>query len=380
MKKLFFSFILLFVFIFVHAQEESQYLAGTIPVVDGKVTFSSTFTNPLMSQEQMYNQLLVWSQKRFKTDEQNFGRVLYSNPEKGQIVNQGSEYIIFSQKALSLDRTKINYRLIFLLSPSKCEMTISNIHYIYGEKDEKILAEEWITDEVALNKSKTKLIYGTKKFRIKTIDLINELENEVKGVLSIQTEPEIKTSIVAEVQDIFGTPSDKDSEIPGYSRIIPEKLPGNIIKLLSQYWMLITAGNEANTNMMTASWGGLGYLYNKPITFCFINPARYTYQLMEKEDTYTLSFYTEAHREALKYCGSHSGKNDDKIKATGLTPITTPSGSKAFSEAWIIIECKKILSPPITPEAINDEKLRKEWDGKPMHKMYIGEIINVWIK
>lgn len=380
MKKSFFSLIFSLVITSMYAQDEAQYLAGAVPVIDGKVKFSSTFTNPLLSQEQMFNQLLNWSQKRFKTEEKNFGRVLYSNSEKGQIVNQGSEYIIFAQKALSLDRAKINYRLVFLLSPSKCEMEISNINYIYGEKDEKLLAEEWITDDMALNKSKTKLMYGTKKFRIKTIDLINELENEIKGILSVQTEPELKTSTMTTEQNIFKTPSDENSGMPGYSRIAPEKIPGNIIKLLSQDWMLITAGNGENNNVMTASWGGLGYLYNKPVAFCFINPSRYTYQYMEKGDVYTLSFYTEAHREALKYCGTHSGENHDKIKDTGLTSVKTPSGSTAFSEAWMIIECKKTLSQSIIPEALHDEKLRNEWKGKPMHKMYIGEILNVWIK
>ncbi|MBP6069743.1 MAG: flavin reductase [Bacteroides sp.] len=150
--------------------------------------------------------------------------------------------------------------------------------------------------------------------------------------------------------------------------------------MLSEDWMLITAGNNSQFNMMTASWGGLGFLYEKPVTYCFINPTRYTYQLMEKNDTYTLSFYTEAYRNALQYCGSNSGKDTDKVKGAGLTPITTPLGSKAFSEAWLIIECRKLVSQSLTPEAINNNELQQKWMGKQLHKMYIGEIINVWVK
>ena len=66
--------------------------------------------------------------------------------------------------------------------------------------------------------------------------------------------------------------------------------------------------------MMTASWGGLGHMYNKPVAFCFINPTRYTYQLMENNDTYTLSFYTETYRDILNYCGTNSGRDKDKVK------------------------------------------------------------------
>ena len=101
---------------------------------------------------------------------------------------------------------------------------------------------------------------------------------------------------------------------------------------------------------------------------------------MESGDTYTLSFYTEAYRDALNYCGHNSGKDADKVKAAGLTPITTPSGAKAFSEAWLILECKKLVSQSLIPEALADPALKTQWSGKPMHKMYIGEIINVWVK
>ena len=168
--------------------------------------------------------------------------------------------------------------------------------------------------------------------------------------------------------------------LQGYKQLSPDKIPGNIIKMLNEDWMLITAGTDAKYNMMTASWGGLGVLYGKPTITCFINPTRYTYQLMEANETYTLTFYTEAYREALQYCGSNSGRDKDKVKGSGLTPITTPSGSKAFSEAWLIIECRKMVGQSLSHDALFDEKVKNEWVGKQLHKMYIGEIMNVWVK
>ena len=44
----------------------------------------------------------------------------------------------------------------------------------------------------------------------------------------------------------------------------------NFIKNIGDEWMLITAGNKDGYNMMTASWGGIGVLYNKPVAICFI--------------------------------------------------------------------------------------------------------------
>lgn len=370
---------------------DKKYLAGAVPMVDGKVTFTKEWNVPGLSKGQIYDIVLKWAQKRFITDKDSNGRILYQNKEKGQIACSGEEYIVFSDKRLALDRTRIYYRPIFFCSEGKCKMEISNISFDYSVYKERLMAEEWITDKDVLSKDQTKLLPKIAKFRIKTIDFVEDLTDELQGSLGIVP---IKTPVretvavtsepLPEVPVSFSPAISQDtpatSALAGYKSISPDRIPGNVIRLLSDSWSLITAGEGNSFNMMTASWGGLGYLYNKPVSFCFISPSRYTYQLMEKGDTYTISFYTETYREALQYCGTHSGKEADKVQATGLTPIQTPSGSRAFSEAWMIIECKKTVNQSFTPEAIADPVLKQEWEGKPMHKMYIGEIINVWVK
>ena len=144
--------------------------------------------------------------------------------------------------------------------------------------------------------------------------------------------------------------------------------------------MLITAGNAEKANMMTASWGGAGVLYNKPVAICFINPARYTYSIMEKSETFTLTFYPGEYKDVLQYCGTKSGRDEDKIKGSGLTPVYTESGAVAFSQACVIIECRKMLSQSLMLDSIENEQERNKRAMQPMHKMYIGEILNVWVK
>jgi hypothetical protein len=195
-----------------------------------------------------------------------------------------------------------------------------------------------------LNKDKSKLVRGLSKFRVKTVDFADALFTNAQTAMGAapavaQTAAPAATAAAVQVATVkpdvssipavtANTPSASGTaSLNGYKAIAPDKIPGNIIKMLSEDWMLITAGNNSQFNMMTASWGGLGFLYEKPVTYCFINPTRYTYQLMEKNDTYTLSFYTEAYRNALQYCGSNSGKDTDKVKGAGLTPITTPLGN-----------------------------------------------------
>ncbi len=247
------------------------------------------------------------------------------------------------------------------------------------QKAKETTAPSVITIDVSKGIASSSLSQGENPTEIKS-NTTSPIENTVTAATTVPvaTKTVIGSAYGTKQTDIHEETTATSME--GYKRIAPENIPGNIYKMLSQDWMLITAGNNEKFNMMTASWGGLGNLYQKPVAFCFINPSRYTYQLMEKNDTYTLTFYNENSREALKVCGSQSGRNTDKVKASGLTPLTTPSGSKAFKEAWLIIECKKMVAQSLNPEALKNETLKQEWEGKTMHKMYIGEIINIWMK
>ena len=390
--------ILLFIPGLLHAQIDPKYAEGTVPVVDGKVVFTKNIPAPGQSKDAIYNALLQWANQRFLPDEEFQSRVLFSDAQAGQIACLGQQYLVFTDKALALDRATVNYQLAINCQDGQAQLKISAIRYLYniGDNREVIAAEDQITDEYSFNKKKDKLIKATGKFRIATIDLVNETFDEATAALGTTTATAAlgtttatatTATPVAPVQQPAPAPSAQTAAIPasgasaleGYKQITPDKIPGNIYKMLSEDWMLITAGNAGGFNMMTASWGGLGHLYNKPVAFCFINPTRYTINFMESKDTYTLSFYTEAYRDALNYCGTHSGKDGNKVQGSGLTPITTPNGSKAFSEAWLIIDCKKMVEQQFTPEAILDPAAREKWGAEP-HKMYICENINVWAK
>lgn len=380
------------------AQTEQKYLAGAVPEVDGKVVFSQEFNVPSHTAGQIYDVLLAWGNTRFK-DENN--RVAYSDREKGEIAALGRDHLVFSSSALSLDRSLMSYRLILECHDNRCVASVMGIRYEYNvsyqREPEKYTAEEWITDKEAVNKEKLNRHNG--KFRMKTIDYVEDLYKDIQAALgaSMATMPSqtvaraepVKTESATtepakaepgKTEPVAAVTESQPSSLEGYRQITADKIPGNIVKMLSEDWMLITAGDDSGFNMMTASWGGLGFLLGKPVAFCFINPARYTYQLMEKNDTFTLTFYTEAYREALQYCGTKSGRDEDKVKGSGLTPLTTPSGSKAFREAWMIIECRKLISQPLSTESISNEEVRKEWIGRQVNKMYAGEIINVWVK
>jgi flavin reductase (DIM6/NTAB) family NADH-FMN oxidoreductase RutF len=162
--------------------------------------------------------------------------------------------------------------------------------------------------------------------------------------------------------------------------IKPQEIKSNVFRLIDSDWMLIAAGTFRHHNMMTASWGGLGVLWNKPVTFCFVRPTRHTYRLMEENDSYTLSFFTERYRPVLNYCGSHSGRDVDKTKETGLTPVAGRPGWVFFAEARMVLECRKLYYQDLNPEAFLNPRILGLYPQRDFHRMYIGEIRHCLIK
>jgi flavin reductase (DIM6/NTAB) family NADH-FMN oxidoreductase RutF len=166
-----------------------------------------------------------------------------------------------------------------------------------------------------------------------------------------------------------------------FQRIQPGEIPDNTFKLIGEDWMLITAGDANSWNTMTASWGTLGVLWNKPVAICFIRPQRFTYQFSERNLFFTLSFFTEQYRDALNFCGTKSGRDYDKAAETGLTIMQTERGSVAFSEARLILECRKIYTDLIQPgQFIMPDLVQKNYPRKDFHRFYIGEVVNTYIK
>lgn len=156
-------------------------------------------------------------------------------------------------------------------------------------------------------------------------------------------------------------------------------LAENAVQLIGNDWMLITAGAKEHFNTMTASWGGMGMLWNKPVMFIFIRPQRYTYEFVEREETFTCSFFDEKHRSKLSFCGTYSGRDCNKIEEVSLTPFFKEK-SIGFTEARIIIECRKIYFQDINPENFILPTIQKHYPDNDYHRMFIGEIISVRIK
>lgn len=153
-----------------------------------------------------------------------------------------------------------------------------------------------------------------------------------------------------------------------------EQLAENPFRLIGEGWMLITAGTLKSWNTMTASWGGLGVLWNRPVAFTFIRPTRRTFDFAERHTQYTLSFFAERWRDALVLCGTRSGRDTDKAQATGLVPVEGSSGTVHFEQARLVLECRKLYSQDIDPACFTDPTIGDNYPNHDYHRMYVGEV------
>ena len=318
------------------AQTDAKYLEGAVPVVDGKVTFTTEMKAETMSKEQIYTTLLEWANKRFQPDEKFNDRVLFQDEAQGMIVVGGEEYMIFSTSALALDRTRIYYHLYITCEAGKYQVNLSRIRYWYDENrngGEKYTAEECITDKWALNKAKTKLAPINGKFRKKTIDLKDELFKEMQAALGNQM-------FALGTQPAPVAPQPQPMQVVQPAQPVQPATTLDTESLIAQaVRMTLTAGNDEQFEIGKESWGGFGEILGKKVAFCLIDSQKTMgNMLMNQSESYKISFYT----------------------ANNNQPAVT-------------IQCKKLMTQSINGEEA--QKMNPNCTVGKSYNMYVGEII-----
>lgn len=151
----------------------------------------------------------------------------------------------------------------------------------------------------------------------------------------------------------------------------------NAFQMIGKDWFLICASNGNSSNCMTASWGQMGVLWNKPIFTCVIRPQRYTFEFVEKTDTVSICFFDETYRSALTFCGRNSGRDVDKIAVTGLTPIYE-NDTVYYEQANLVLICKKIYVSDIKETQFLDQSIcNSAYPDKDYHRSYTLEVLKV---
>ena len=150
----------------------------------------------------------------------------------------------------------------------------------------------------------------------------------------------------------------------------------DIFSAFDKKWALLTAGDKQSFNTMTISWGALGTIWGKPTATVYVRTSRYTHEFMDKYDYFTVSFYPEACRKTLGVLGTKSGREMDKMRASGLTPVAA-GPSMSFAEAECTLVCKKMYMQPLATERMPAEIAQALYAKDAPHDMYFGEVVEI---
>ena len=142
-----------------------------------------------------------------------------------------------------------------------------------------------------------------------------------------------------------------------YIEISPKEFNESAFKLIGKDWMLISAqSKQGDVNAMTASWGGMGVMWAKDVAYVVIRPQRYTKEFIDETNKFSLSFFGEEYREKLKYFGTVSGRDEDKIVSSGLA-VNYENKTPYFQDAKITILCNTLYKQNMDKNCFLDENL-----------------------
>lgn len=149
----------------------------------------------------------------------------------------------------------------------------------------------------------------------------------------------------------------------------------NPFNLIGKEWMLISAARpDGEVNTMTASWGGLGFIWNKPVAYIFIRPQRYTKEFIDASSTLSLSFLPKEYRKELGYLGATSGRDEAKIEKSGLK-VAFDGETPYFEESTTVMLGHKLYAQDFDPAGFIDKGCDTSWyPEKDYHTVYVVEI------
>lgn len=164
-----------------------------------------------------------------------------------------------------------------------------------------------------------------------------------------------------------------------FKKIDIKDLKLNPFAAINEDWLLISAQKEGQVNTMTASWGGVGVIWNKNVATVYIRPQRYTREFVDASDYFTLTFF-KGYKKELGVLGTKSGRDGDKIKEVGFD-LTMVENQPTFKQGELVFICRKLYKGSIVPEGfIAPDIDEKNYPEKDYHYIYLGEIEAVYQK
>lgn len=147
---------------------------------------------------------------------------------------------------------------------------------------------------------------------------------------------------------------------------------------------LITTKSGEKVNSMTIGWGTMGVEWGKPIFITYVRQHRFTWKQLRENPEFTVNIpMDEDAKQILRYCGTKSGRDTDKIADLGLTLVEPTSISvPGIKELPLTLECRVLYRQSQEPNSIPEEIRNKFYaDNVPgdYHDAFYAEIVAAYI-
>lgn len=147
---------------------------------------------------------------------------------------------------------------------------------------------------------------------------------------------------------------------------------------LSKSKALLITKRDDKINAMQIGWGYMGYMWKKPSIIISVRHSRYSYELLRKSDEFVVSIpESDEFKEALKICGTKSGKDVDKIEMCGFNMEEGTNVTVPHIKGCLSYECKVMYKQTIDSELVNEQLHDLSYKNNDYHVMIYGEIIAV---
>lgn len=326
-----------------------KYLKNAVPLVNGKVVFSTQNTTMAVEGKELYRMLHKWASERFVSKDGLQARIAYADENKGDIVAVVEEYMVFSSSALSLDRTRIYYRYRIHVDGNRYSAELSRIRYWYNEArngGQRYTAEEWITDDVALNKAGTKVYPVMGKFRRKTIDLKDDLFTSMREYVDPQYSFELRRKKTPEPA-LVAPPSQES--MPKIAIAETEKtaerkevvLPDDLAERARTAKISIT-NTEDIVVLKYGNWGGTGTMFGSPVVYTVASKGQKALQaFFSSSQLYTFNINNNDKPTLLLVCKPAISRNVNAadLKAIG---ISAEEGQEYILYVSTVISCDTV--------------------------------------
>ena len=143
---------------------------------------------------------------------------------------------------------------------------------------------------------------------------------------------------------------------------------------------LVVQGRDRRPNPMTIGWGGVGVVWGEPIFTVLVRPSRFTFSLMEQAKRFSICVPLGGRlKSQLAFCGSHSGRDCDKVKECGLQAgAGIAAGVSVLEDCDFFYECEIVHKTQVLQKTLEPAIVGRFYPAGDFHTLYHGRILHAY--